>query len=89
MYHSMALTINRRSSDLFPIGPPKSTLLPLFTHGVYKSIDCIPDNKGALSEGEVPWIKSRHNKFQDIELSQQLMQTRLITLHVAQGFSLA
>jgi len=35
------ITINRRSSDLFPIGPPRATLLPLFTHGVYEFIDSI------------------------------------------------
>ena len=35
------VTINRRSSDLFPIGPPMSTLLPLITQGVYKFIDSI------------------------------------------------
>ena len=35
------LTINRRSSDLFSIGPSKSTLLSLFRYGVYKFIDSI------------------------------------------------
>ena len=38
------------------MGLPKSILLPLFKHGVYKFIDCTP-----------------YNKFQDIELPQQLI----------------
>jgi len=35
------LTINRRSSDLFPINLSKSSPLPFSTHGVDKFIDSI------------------------------------------------